>query len=253
MVGAGPDLMGPVLDITRIAEIKGISIGADAVTIGAGVTWSELLRADLPRGFDGLKAAAREVGSVQIQNRATIAGNLCNASPAADGVPPLLALDAAIEIRSSRGERRVPLAEFITGNRRTRLEAGELVTAIRVPGNLVAARSSFVKLGSRRYLVISIVSAAALLRTDASGRIEAARIAVGACSAVPKRLPAAEQALLGQGVSDRLPSRVTAEHMPKLAPIDDVRASADYRRDAAVQVVRQAVLECVLGRSGGMA
>jgi CO/xanthine dehydrogenase FAD-binding subunit len=108
-------------------------------------------------------------------------------------------------------------------------------------------------LGSRRYLVISIVSAAALLRTDASGRIETARIAVGACSAVPKRLPAAEQALLGQGVSDRLPSRVTAEHMPELAPIDDVRASADYRRDAAAQIVRQAILECVAGRPGGMA
>jgi CO/xanthine dehydrogenase FAD-binding subunit len=253
MVGAGPDLMGPVLDITRVAEIKGISTDADAVTIGAGVTWTELLHADLPSGFDGLKAAAREVGSVQIQNRATIAGNLCNASPAADGVPPLLALDAAIEIRSSRGERRVPLAEFITGNRRTRLGNGELVTTIRVPRSLAAARSSFVKLGSRRYLVISIVSAAALLRTDASGRIETARIAVGACSAVPKRLPAAEQALLGQGVSDRLPSRVTAEHMPELAPIDDVRASADYRRDAAAQIVRQAILECVAGRPGGMA
>jgi len=253
MVGVGPDLTGPVLDITRIPEIKGISVGPDAITIGAGVTWTELVHADLPAGFAGLKAAAREVGSVQIQNRATIAGNLCNASPAADGVPPLLTLDAEVEIRSSKGQRHLPLAAFITGNRRTRLEAGELVTAIRIPRTIAEARSAFVKLGSRRFLVISIVSAAALLHCDDTGRIDAARVAVGACSAVPRRLPSVEQVLTGQSLSDRLPARIEAGRMPELAPIDDVRASAGYRRDAAVQIVRQAILECVTGGAGGMA
>ena len=253
MVGAGVDLAGPVLDITRIPEIKGIALDADGVTIGAGVTWADLLRADLPGGFAGLKAAAREVGSVQIQNRATIAGNLCNASPAADGVPPLLTLDAELEIRSSSGQRKMPLQDFITGNRRTRLETGELVTAIRAPRSLAEGRSSFVKLGSRRYLVISIVSVAALLRTDAAGTIEVARIAVGACSAVPKRLPSVEALLTGQHLSEQLLARIEAQHFAELTPIDDVRASADYRRDAAVQVVRQAILECITGRPGGMA
>jgi CO/xanthine dehydrogenase FAD-binding subunit len=253
MVGAGVDLAGPVLDITRIPEIKGISVSADAVVIGAGATWTDLVTADLPRGFDGLRAAAREVGSVQIQNRATIAGNLCNASPAADGVPPLLTLDAELEIRSSITQRRVPLKDFITGNRRTRLEAGELVVALRIPARLVGARSSFVKLGTRRFLVISIVSAAALLRTNAGGVIEDARIAVGACSAVPMRLPAVESALVGQTLSDRLPDLVGAAQMSALAPIDDVRATAGYRRDAALELVRHAILECVHGRSGGMA
>ena len=253
MVGVGVDLPGPILDITRILEIKGISVGASMVTIGAGVTWTELIRADLPVGFAGLKAAAREVGSVQIQNRATIAGNLCNASPAADGVPPLLTLDAELEIRSSGGQRHIPLEDFITGNRRTRLETGELVTAIRVPKSLAEGRSSFVKLGSRRYLVISIVSAAALLCTNAAGAIEEARIAVGACSAVPRRLPGVEALLVGQDMSERLLARIEAQHMSELSPIDDVRATAGYRRDAAVQVVRQAILECVTGRPGGMA
>jgi CO/xanthine dehydrogenase FAD-binding subunit len=253
MVGAGVDLQGPVLDITRIAEIKGIAVGTDAVTIGAGVTWSELVRADLPGGFAGLKAAAREVGSVQIQNRATIAGNLCNASPAADGVPPLLTLDAALELRSARGRRSVLLKDFITGNRRTRLETGELVTAIRIPRSLADGRSSFVKLGSRRYLVISIVSVAALLRTGAAGAIETARVAVGACSAVPIRLPSVEALLLGQDLSEQLLARIEARHVSELSPIDDVRATADYRRDAAVQVVRQAIRECIAGRPGGMA
>jgi CO/xanthine dehydrogenase FAD-binding subunit len=253
MVGAGVDLQGPILDITRIAEIKGIAIGADAITIGAGVTWTELVQADLPNGFAGLRAAAREVGSVQIQNRATIAGNLCNASPAADGVPPLLTLDAELELRSSRAKRSVALKDFITGNRRTRLEPGELVTAIRVPRALAEGRSSFVKLGSRRYLVISIVSAAALLRTNPIGVIEVARIAVGACSAVPMRLPSVEAVLVGQNLSAQLVARIDAQHVSELSPIDDVRATADYRRDAAVQVVRQAILECIAGRSGGMA
>jgi CO/xanthine dehydrogenase FAD-binding subunit len=253
MVGAGVDLAGPVLDITRILEIKGISIGANVVSIGAGITWTDLVKADLPRGFDGLKAAAREVGSVQIQNRATIAGNLCNASPAADGVPPLLTLDAELEIRSHATQRHLPLSDFITGNRRTRLEAGELVTAIRIPARLAEGRSSFVKLGSRRFLVISIVSAAALLRTNATGVIEDARIAVGACSAAPMRLPAVESALVGQTLSDRLPDVVDAEQMGALSPIDDVRATAGYRRDAAVELVRHAILECVHGRPGGMA
>src|SRR5205814_9413745 len=117
---------------------------------------------------------------------------------------------------------------------RTRLETGELVTAIRVPKRLAEARSSFVKLGSRRYLVISIVSAAAVLRTNETGTIEAARIAVGACSAVPRRLPAVEAQLVGERLSERLLPRVQMQHMPELSPIDDVRASADYRRDAAV-------------------
>jgi CO/xanthine dehydrogenase FAD-binding subunit len=253
MVGAGVDLAGPVLDISRIPEIKSISIDADTVTLGAGVTWTDVVQADLPRGFDGLKAAAREVGSVQIQNRATIAGNLCNASPAADGVPPLLTLDAELEIRSSSTQRRLPLADFITGNRRTRLEAGELVTAIRMPRRLAEGRSSFVKLGSRRYLVISIVSVAALLRLDANGRVADARIAVGACSAVPKRVPDVEAVLVGQEVTESLSDRVEAQQLGGLSPIDDVRATAAYRWDAAVQVVRQAILECVHGRAGGMA
>jgi len=124
---------GTVLDLTAIPELRGIETGPERIRIGAATTWTEVIRAPLPRAVDALKAAAREVGSVQIQNRATVAGNLCNASPAADGVPPLLALDAEVELLSARGERRVPLASFITGNRKTVREAGEIVTAILLP------------------------------------------------------------------------------------------------------------------------
>ncbi|HWA44141.1 MAG TPA: FAD binding domain-containing protein, partial [Hypericibacter adhaerens] len=126
-------LSTPVLDVTGIGELSGIREEQDGVRIAAGTTWSELVATPLPRAFDALKAAAREVGSIQIQNRGTIAGNLCNASPAADGVPPLLALDAEVELMSRASTRRLPLAAFITGNRKTERRSDELVSAIRVP------------------------------------------------------------------------------------------------------------------------
>jgi CO/xanthine dehydrogenase FAD-binding subunit len=254
MVGATSDLgPEPILDISRIAEIKGIRTTDDEIVIGGGVTWSELVAAELPDGFAGLKAAALEVGSVQIQNRGTIAGNLCNASPAADGVPPLLTLDAVLELRSISGARRLPLSEFITGNRRTRLEAGELVATIHIPRRLAEGRSAFLKLGSRRFLVISIVAVAVLLVSDDQGRVAEARIAVGACSPVAMCLPALEQALMGQAMKASLSEIVESHHVEALRPIDDVRASAAYRKDAALQVIREALRLCVDGRGGGMA
>ena len=227
-----------VLDISAIADLRGIARGPASWRLGATTTWAELIAADLPPLFDGLKQAAREVGGRQIQNAGTIAGNLCNASPAADGVPPLLALDAEVEIASRAGARRVPLATFITGNRRTVLMPSELIVAIHVPEPAHPARSAFLKLGARRYLVISIVMAAATLEI-ADGRIVSARVAVGACSAVAQRLPALEAALAGAALDAGLGSKVAPGHLAPLAPIDDVRGSAGYRSDASLTVLRR--------------
>ncbi|RUU08077.1 xanthine dehydrogenase family protein subunit M, partial [Mesorhizobium sp. M6A.T.Ca.TU.002.02.2.1] len=143
-----------VLDINGLATLRGIAETEDHWVIGARTTWTDLVRHPLPAAFDALKQAAREVGSVQIQNVASIAGNLCNASPAADGVPALLVLDAEVELRSTAMARHLPLEKFILGNRRTELQPGEMVTAIRVPKNAGTGTSAFVKLGARRYLVI---------------------------------------------------------------------------------------------------
>ena len=104
---------GAVLDISGLGELRGVSRAADCFRIGGLTTWSEIIRTPLPRCFDALKSAAREVGSVQIQNRGTVAGNLCNASAAADGVPPLLALDAEVELISQSGVRKMPLPELL--------------------------------------------------------------------------------------------------------------------------------------------
>jgi len=227
-----------VLDITGITALRGISSSAQGWRLGATTTWSELLDTALPPLFDGLKQAAREVGGRQIQNAGTLAGNLCNASPAADGVPPLLALDAEVELAGPAGSRRLPLAAFITGNRRTVLGPGELMVAIHVRKPTHDARSAFYKLGARRYLVISIAMAAATLEIDA-GRVTAARVAVGACSAVAQRLPSLEAALAGAALDHRLGNRVESAHLEPLKPIDDVRGSAAYRRDAAITVLRR--------------
>ncbi|MGH9551787.1 MAG: FAD binding domain-containing protein, partial [Terriglobales bacterium] len=160
-----------VVDISGLTEIKGITEEGNYIRIGGLTTWSEVLAAPLPRCFDALKSAAREIGGIQIQNRGTIGGNLCNASPAADGVPPLLALDAEVELASAAGRRRVLLADFIVGNRKTLRRPDEILAAVLVPRGLDDARSVFVKLGARCYLVISIAMVAAVVKTDAGGRV----------------------------------------------------------------------------------
>lgn len=229
-----------VLDISGLGELRRIKAMPRYLRIGAGVTWSDLLRADLPRSFDGLKLAAREVGGIQIQNTGTIAGNICNASPAADGVPNLLALDADVELASLDGQRRLPIGEFVTGNRRTLRRPDELVTALLIPNASGDPRSDFMKLGSRKYLVISIVMVAAVLELSGK-RVERARIAVGACSEIARRLPALEAALAGQPLDSGLGQTVKPEHIAALSPIDDLRASAAYRRKAAMVLLRRSL------------
>lgn len=236
----GPALKGPILDLTGVEGLRGISEGPEGWRIGALTSWTEIIRAPLAPAFDGLKAAAREVGSAQIQNAGTVGGNLCNASPAADGVPCLLTLDAEVELVSARGSRRLPLSRFITGPRRTALDPGEILAAVRVPRTAGAGRGSFVKLGARRYLVISIAMAAARVEV-ASGRIAGAALSVGACSPVALRLPALEAALAGAPVAGAAERVVPDLVAPALAPISDVRAGADYRAEAAVEILRRAL------------
>ena len=226
-----------------MAGLRGIAREHDRWRLGALTTWTDLLRVPLPPQFDGLKRAAAEVGGRQIQNAGTLAGNLCNASPAADGVPPLLSLSAEVELASLRGTRRVPLAEFILGSRSTACRPDELVSAILVPQHGADARATFLKLGARRYLVISIVMVAALLEADAKGHITHAAVAVGACAPVARRLPELERRLLGQSRSSDLGGLARSSDLDVLAPISDVRGTAAYRIDAALTLVQRALRE----------
>ncbi|MGI9419982.1 MAG: FAD binding domain-containing protein [Geminicoccaceae bacterium] len=235
----------PVLDISGLRELEGIEPTGDGIRIGALARWSDVLRADLPPAFDALKQAAIEVGSVQIQNAATVAGNLCNASPAADGVPPLLALDASVDVASRRGRRRLPLRDFVTGYRATALDTDELVTAIVVPAKAAAGISHFRKLGARKYLVISIAMVAVRLVAE-RGKVVQARVAVGACTPVALRLESLERDLIGMPL-DRIGDAVQEDHLDPLRPIDDIRAPASYRREAAGVLVRRSLAAAAAG------
>jgi CO/xanthine dehydrogenase FAD-binding subunit len=238
-------MTSPVIDISGVAEIKGFRTTEEHIYIGGRTTWSEIVAALLPRGFAGLRAAALEVGCVQIQNLGTIAGNLCNASPAADGVPALLALDAEVMLASVAGPRSMPLGEFLVGNRETMRRQNEILTGVAIPRRLENSASTFLKLGSRRYLVISIAMVAANLLTDRSRRIIEALIAVGACSARAQRLPVLERALAGEIARSGIGKSVKPEHLASLLPLDDIRATSAYRREAAQVLVRRALEACV--------
>ena len=246
-LGLGPAPQ-KVLDITGISELCGVSRTAQGWRIGATTRWCDVIAADLPANFDGLKAAANEVGSVQIQNTATVAGNICNASPAADGIPPLLALDCQVEIISTTGTRLQPLAEFITGVRSTTLQPGELVSALIVPDHQKSVGSSFLKLGSRKYLVISIVMVSAVIGLDQTGRIDFARVTVGACSPIAQCLVQLQEDLIGMTLSSLENQHlISKDHLAPLSPIDDTRGSAAFRLDVVSQLCQRAIIAAANG------
>lgn len=217
------------MDISGVADLRGIGLQDGGWRIGALASWTDVTRASLPPAMHALAQAAHLVGGRQVQNRGTVMGNLCNASPAADGVPPLLILDAEVELASAEGVRRLALSDFLLGNRRTARRPDELAVALHVPVP-PEAESRFEKLGARRQLVISIVMAAGLLRV-VDGRVAEARVAVGSCSAVAQRLHGLEAALAGVALADA--PAVIAETPLDLTPIADLRGTAEYRLAAA--------------------
>jgi len=236
-----------VVDITQFKELRELDTEGELWRIGAGVTWTDVIKADLPPAFDALKAAACEVGSIQIQNRGTLVGNICNASPAADGVPALLALDALIELRSKNASRSVPLDQFITGVRSTSRLPSELITAILIPRPSTTEHSEFAKLGARRYLVISIAMLAVNIDCDDNGVITRCALSVGACSSVAQRLTSLENQLVGLSVLDTesiesaWTDLIDQDPLPVLTPIDDVRGSAAYRLSAVRTLLQRTV------------
>jgi len=235
-VGQTPD--EDILDITALPQLRRIEARADHWWIPCLATWTDVIDTALPPVFDGLKQAARQVGGLQIQNLGTLAGNVCNASPAADGIPCLLALDASVELASATGSRLLPLTNFLLAPRQTARRPDELALGLRIPRIDETTHATFLKLGARHYLVISIAMVAGIITRRPDGRIARARIAVGACAATAHRLPALEAALIGtQG--DTL--AILDEHLTPLSPIDNIRATAAYRRSAIGTLLRRAI------------
>lgn len=232
-----------VLDITRIISLRGISDNGEFWRIGATTTWSDIIETRLPSLFNGLKLAARELGGRQIQNVATIGGNICNASPAADGVPALLALDAHVELQTSTEKRIVNLECFLTGNKKTIRKLDELVTGILIPKPKFHSVSNFQKLGSRRYLVISIAMVSTVLEFNETNHISAARIAVGSCSPIATRINKLEWDLKGKKISPLIGCIVQRHHLDVLNPINDIRATSSYRKEVALTLLRRNLAE----------
>jgi CO/xanthine dehydrogenase FAD-binding subunit len=230
----------PVVDLSGIPDLQGISHTGQGIRIGASTTWSQIIAADLPPGFSALQQAARQVGGWQIQNAGTLGGNLCNASPAADGVPPLLVLGAEVDLAGPQGRRSLPLGEFLIGPRRTALQPAEILVAVTVPATGLHGRSRFLKLGARVHLVISITMVAVRVVVE-GGRIADCALAVGSCGPVAVRLAQAEAALIGVPLVQAAAMVDAAMVAAALAPIDDIRATAAYRARAAATLVSRAL------------
>ena len=235
-----------ILDLSRLKTLRTIFEDETHWHIGALATWTDVINTNLPDAFNALKLAAREVGSIQIQNRGTVAGNICNASPAADGMPALLCLDAIVRVSSQGNARDIALQDFVTGNRQTTLAAGEIVTELLLPKTSTEGDSYFLKLGARKYLVISIAMVAVRLQTDNNNLITNAALSVGSCSVVASRLPELEQYLIGKlltpDLAPELANSITQQHVSGLSPIDDVRATATYRHSAAAELIRRSIV-----------
>ncbi|MDR0246301.1 MAG: FAD binding domain-containing protein [Burkholderia sp.] len=230
------------LDISRVDALRGIEQRGGMIRIGAATPWDVIVRATgLPAA---LTAAAASVGPRQIRVQGTIGGNVCHASPVADGIPALLALDASVELASLRGVRRVPVAGFVLGSRRTALQADELLVAVLLAPRRVQDRTSFVKCTNRDGAAIAVVSAAVHLHVGADGRVAAAAVAVGGASGMALRLPALEAALAGRRC-DELAGVIDAHPLAELSPIDDCRATALHRIHLARLAVTRAFTCCI--------
>jgi CO/xanthine dehydrogenase FAD-binding subunit len=230
-----------VLDIWHLDELRGITLRDGSLVMGALTTYTELRRSDLVTSrLPVLAEAAATIGAAQIQNRGTIGGNIVNASPAGDTLPVLLATDARIVVGGARGERSIAATDFWTGYRTTARAEDELVLRVEVP--LPAGRTEwFRKVGTRRAQAISKVVMALAWVTDGSGAWADVRVACGSIAAVPLRLPEVESVLEGAVIDPQVADRARVAVEASIRPIDDVRSTADYRREVSGRILARAL------------
>jgi xanthine dehydrogenase small subunit len=236
------------VDVTGIAELARVELhrtnGDAHLILGGGVTyWTLRTDARIASSIPMLAAMAKDVGAVQIQTRGTLAGNIATASPAADGVPALMALDGVVTVRSVDGMRMVPLSSFFTGYRRTAMKPAELIVAIDVRIPPAGAKVTWRKVGTRLAQAISKVALASVLETDAAGVITRARFGMASVAAVTTTLPAVRAYLEGRALAavDRVALDAALE--ADITPIDDVRSTGAYRLHVAKAILWRAVVD----------
>src|SRR5262245_13283031 len=241
---------GVVVDLSGVPPLRRLRVDRQGLRVGAAVTAREIEQHDGVRsGYPALAESGALVGSVQIRNLATVGGNLCNAAPSADMAPPLIALEAEAVIAGPQGQRRVPLASFFQGVRRTVLAPEELLVELVVPAPGPRSSGNYLRHTPRRELDIAVVGVASQL-TLSDGVCAKARIALAAVGPTPVRAQTAERALEGQAVTAGLIERAAELAADSARPISDQRGSADFRRHL-VQVLTRRTLRTALARANG--
>ncbi len=236
-----------VIDIKDLALLRGISYGDSGLSIGALATVSEIAESSvIGEHYRVLVQAALSMASPQVRNRGTFVGNICTAVPSADSAPPLLALDGAVRLRGPKGERRLALGDFFAGPRKTTVRPDEIVLAIDVPQPPRESRGVYLKLSPRHSMDLAVVGVAAVgaVRDDVCEDI---RIAVGAVAPTPLRAAMAEEMLRGRKVTSELIDEAARNAVIQCDPIDDHRASREYRCDMVHVMVRRALGQVLVG------
>jgi xanthine dehydrogenase small subunit len=238
-LGPPPDRM---IDLWRLAELRGIAADERVLTLGALTTYTEIRRSAACREhLPALVEAASTIGAAQIQNRGTLGGNAANASPAGDTLPVLLATDAEIVVGGPRGERTIAASDFWVAYRKTALAADELVLRIRIP--IAAGREvRFRKIGTRRAQAISKV-VMALAWQERGGTWSDVHLALGSVADRPIRARTTEAVLEGASPTSETADRAAGALAAEIQPIDDVRSTADYRRAVAARVLHRLIRE----------
>jgi CO/xanthine dehydrogenase FAD-binding subunit len=234
-----PELL---IDLTRIPPLHRLEVRGNRILIGSAVPYNRLLSFEpIQTGVPFLAKAIRTIGGVQIRNIATLAGNLVNASPAGDTLPPLYILNAQVSIQGIDSSRILPISEFILGVRKTALLPSEIVTHVSFDILDSNWYGTFEKIGLRKAMAIAVVSVALLLKVEHK-KVSHARISLGAVAPTVTRVPEAENCLLKSELEEEVVEKVALLASEACTPIDDIRASAHYRREAVRGLVRRGLM-----------
>ncbi|MBO33805.1 MAG: FAD binding domain-containing protein [Rhodospirillales bacterium] len=234
-----PDSPGLVVDVSQLKELKGIEVTDAGLRIGAGVTHTEIMKHPLiEEHAPALIDAAHTIGAVQTRNLGTLGGNLVTCVPSMDSGPTLMALEAEVTVTGPTGKRTIPLGDFFVGPRKTILEKDALLLEIIVPAANLGKPASFIKFGLRKGQALALVNAASALWIE-DGKFKDVRISLGAVAPVVIRAPKAEAILEGQSVTELLVDEAAKTAVSEAKPIDDFRASKEYRNDLIEVGVRR--------------
>ncbi len=245
-MGSGRVSPALLMDVKRIPALRTITAEAGGFRIGAAVPCAELgEHADLAKLWPGVVEAARLIGSTQVQGRATIAGNLCNASPAADSVPAMVAVGATARIVGPRGRRDVPVEDVPAGPGKTSLARDEMVESILLPARAAGSGDAYLRFIPRTEMDIAVVGVGVWLAVDASGTCTAARVALGAVAARVLLVPEAAAAIVGSKLDDAAMARLAAAASAACRPIDDKRGTKEFRIEVAGVLARRAALKAL--------